>query len=54
MPNKIRQRQQARADLDAIWDYIDADNPDAADSGNHGPALDRPRSPQGDLETAGD
>jgi toxin ParE1/3/4 len=32
MPNKIRQRQQARADLDAIWDYIAADNPNAADA----------------------
>ena len=32
MPIKIRQRQQARADLDAIWDYIAADNPDAADA----------------------
>lgn len=32
MPNKIQQRQQARADLDAIWDYIAADNPDAADA----------------------
>jgi toxin ParE1/3/4 len=32
MPNKICQRQQARTDLDAIWDYIAADNPDAADA----------------------
>ena len=24
--------KQARADLDAIWDYIAADNPDAADA----------------------
>ena len=32
MPNKIRQRQQAQADLDAIWDYIAADNPSAADA----------------------
>ena len=32
MPTRIRQRQQARADLDAIWDYVAADSPHAADA----------------------
>jgi toxin ParE1/3/4 len=31
MPNKFRKRSQADTDLDSIWNYIAADNVNAAD-----------------------